>query len=290
MDSKELLKKIRRIQIKTRGLSHNIFAGQYHSTFKGRGMTFAENREYQYGDDIRDIDWNVTARQNKPYIKTYQEERELTIMLLVDLSASTTFGATAPAKRDTIAEIAATLAFSATQNNDKVGALFFTDKIEKYIAPAKGKQQIMLIIQQLLDYKPTSTQTDISLALKHFTNATPKRTTAFLISDFIDTPPYKQALQLAQNKHDIIAIQIYDKRDAQLTDLGLIQLTDLETRQTRWIDTSLSSTRKQYDRWWYQRQQQMTQTLRATHTDHISVTTDDDYVSALMTLFNHRAR
>ncbi len=290
MDSKELLKKVRKIEIKTRGLSQNIFAGEYHSAFKGRGMMFSEVREYQFGDDIRDIDWNVTARHNKPFVKVYEEERELTVMLLVDMSASGLFGAVGQEKRDMIAEIAATLAFSATQNNDKIGALFFTDHIEKFITPQKGKKQIMLIIRELLDFKPEGTRTDIAAAVKYFANASKKRTTAFLISDFIDSSDYVQALQIARNRHDLMAIQVYDKRDAQMTDVGLVRFADLETGATRWIDTSSKATRKAYDKWWYQRQQRMAEALNSSRVDFVSVATDEDYVRQLRALFDHRMR
>lgn len=208
MDAKELLKKVRKIEIKTRGLSQNIFAGEYHSAFKGRGMMFSEVREYQYGDDIRDIDWNVTARHNHPYIKVYEEERELTVMLLVDMSGSREFGAEGVEKREMIAEIAATLAFSASQNNDKIGALFFTDKVEKFIPPKKGKKHILLIIRELLDFKPESRGTDIGAALRYFTDAMRKRSTMFVISDFIDSHDYTKALSLARNKHDVMAVQV----------------------------------------------------------------------------------
>lgn len=289
MDSKDLLKKIRKIEIKTRGLSQNIFAGEYHSAFKGRGMMFSEVREYQYGDDIRDIDWNVTARHNKPFVKVYEEERELTVMLLVDLSASGLFGACGDEKRQMIAEISATLAFSASTNNDKIGAIFFTDRVEKYIPPNKGKKQILLIIRELLDFKPQGTGTDIAQAVKYFTNASKKRTTAFLISDFIDRSDYKQPLQIARNKHDLMAIQVFDRRDAQLPDIGLYRFHDLESGQDRWIDTSSRKVRKAYDSWWYKRQQHMADTLRAAHIDSVSVTTDEDYVKSLMALFKNRS-
>ena len=290
MDSKELLKKVRKIEIKTRGLSQNIFAGEYHSAFKGRGMMFSEVREYQYGDDIRDIDWNVTARHNKPFVKVFEEERELSVMLLVDFSASGLFGALGEEKRDKIAEIAATIAFSASQNNDKIGAIFFTDKIEKFITPGKGMKQILLIIRELIDFKPEGTRTDIANAVKYFANASKKRSTAFLISDFIDNTDYKQALQIAHNRHDLMAIQVYDKRDAQMSDLGLVRFADLETGRTRWIDTSSKSTRKAYDKWWYDRQQRMAETLRSARVDFVSMASDEDYVKQLMALFHHRSR
>jgi uncharacterized protein (DUF58 family) len=288
MDSNELLKKVRKIEIKSRGLSQNIFAGEYHSAFKGRGMMFSEVREYQYGDDIRDIDWNVTARHNHPYIKVYEEERELTVMLLVDVSSSRNFGAIGDEKRQMIAEIAATLAFSAIQNNDKIGAVFFSDKIEKFIPPKKGKKHILFIIRELLDFTPQSNGTDIALALRYFTDAMKKRCTTFLISDFIDANDYEKPLTIACNKHDMMAMQVYDKRDAKLPNVGLMRVADLETGHTQWIDTSSSRVRKVYDKWWYDRQQQMADTLQHSRVDYISVATDEDYVKALMGLFKTR--
>ena len=288
MDANELLKKVRRIEIKTRGLSQNIFAGEYHSAFKGRGMTFAEVREYQYGDDIRDIDWNVTARHNHPYIKVYEEERELTVMLLVDVSGSRLFGAVGEQKREMIAEIAATLAFSAIQNNDKIGVIFFSDKIEKFIPPKKGRKHILFIIRELIDFTPESTGTDIAMVLRYFTDALKKRCTTFLISDFIDEHDYSKPLAVARNRHDVIALQVYDKRDTQMPDVGLMRVLDLETGSSRWIDTSSSRVRKAYGRWWYDRQQRMAETLRSRRIDFASVATDEDYVRALMGLFKNR--
>lgn len=288
MDANELLKKVRRIEIKTRGLSNNIFAGEYHSAFKGRGMTFSEVREYQYGDDIRDIDWNVTARHNRPYIKVYEEERELTVMLLIDVSASRLFGAVGPEKREMIAEIAATLAFSAIQNNDKIGVIFFSDKIEKFIPPKKGRKHILLIIRELLDFTPENSGTDISVVLRYFTDALKKRCTTFLISDFIDDHDCSKALTVAANRHDVYGIQIYDKRDTQLPNVGLVRVADLETGADKWIDTSSSKVRKSYNKWWYQRQQSMTETLKKNRIDFVSIPTDEDYVSPLMGLFNKR--
>ena len=222
MDSNELIKKVRKIEIKTRGLSQNIFAGEYHSAFKGRGMTFAEVREYQYGDDIRDIDWNVTARHNHPYVKVYEEERELTVMLLVDVSASRNFGAVGEEKRQMIAEIAATIAFSAIQNNDKIGALFFSDRVEKFITPKKGRKHILFLIRELLDFTPQSRGTDIAAAVRYFTDALKRRCTMFLISDFIDSGDYRTPLTVAMSRHDVMAIQVYDKRDSSLPDVGLM--------------------------------------------------------------------
>lgn len=288
MDAKDLLKKVRKIEIKTRGLSQNIFAGEYHSAFKGRGMMFSEVREYQYGDDIRDIDWNVTARHNHPYIKVYEEERELTVMLLVDVSGSRYFGAEGQEKREMIAEIAATIAFSASQNNDKIGALFFSDKIEKFIPPQKGKKHILLIIRELLDFKPEGRGTDIGTALRYFADAMKKRCTTFLISDFIDEHDYSKPLAVARNRHDVIALQVYDKRDTQMPDVGLMRVLDLETGASRWIDTSSAKVRKAYGRWWYDRQQRMAETLRSRRVDFASVATDEDYVRALMGLFKNR--
>ena len=288
MEANELLKKVRKIDIKTRGLSQNIFAGEYHTAFKGRGMTFSEVREYQYGDDVRDIDWNVTARHNRPYVKVYEEERELTVMLLVDVSRSRLFGAVGEEKREMIAEIAATIAYSAITNNDKIGVLFFSDKIEKFIPPKKGKKHILLIIRELLDFTPESQGTDIGTALRYLTDALKKRSTTFLISDFIDSHDYTRQLQVAVSKHDLIAIQVYDKRDASLPDLGLMRVTDLEPGHTRWIDTSMKSTRNAYGKWWYERQQQMVETLRKSRVDLASIATDEDFARALMALFKNR--
>ncbi len=290
MDSSELLKKVRKIEIKTRGLSQNIFAGEYHSAFKGRGMMFSEVREYQYGDDIRDIDWNVTARHNRPFVKVYEEERELTVMLVVDVSGSRNFGAVGEEKRQMIAEISATLAFSAIQNNDKIGAVFFSDKIEKFIPPKKGKKHILFIIRELLDFKPQSRGTDIAMAMRYLTDAMKKRCTMFVISDFIDSSDYRKPMSIACNKHDVMALQVYDKRDSQLPDVGLMQICDLETGATRWIDTSSGKVRKAYDKWWYDRQQTMSSILRSSRVDYSSVATDEDYVTALMSLFKNRGR
>ena len=288
MDANELLKKVRKIEIKTRGLSQNIFAGEYHSAFKGRGMTFAEVREYQYGDDIRDIDWNVTARQNHPYVKVYEEERELTVMLLIDVSGSRNFGAVGVEKREMMAEIAATLAFSAIQNNDKIGVMFFSDKIEKFIPPKKGRKHILFIIRELLDFQPENTGTDISKALQYLTDAIKKRCTTFLISDYIDDNNYQKALSIANNKHDVTAIQVYDKRDAQLPDVGLLKIKDLETGREQWLNTSSSRVRQAHNKWWYERQQQTTEIMHRCRVDLASVATDEDYVKALMGLFQKR--
>lgn len=288
MDANELLKKVRRIEIKTRGLSQNIFAGEYHSAFKGRGMTFSEVREYQYGDDIRDIDWNVTARHNHPYVKVYEEERELTVMLLVDVSGSRLFGAVGDEKREMIAEIAATLAFSAIQNNDKIGVIFFSDKIEKFIPPKKGRKHILFIIRELIDFTPDNRGTDLGMVLKYFADALKKRCTTFLISDFIDEKDYYKALSIASNKHDVYGIQVYDKRDSQLPDVGLMRVSDLETGEERWVDTSSKKVHNEYGRWWYERQQVMSDTLKRCGVGSVSVATDEDYVAALMGLFKRR--
>ncbi len=288
MDANELLKKVRRIEIKTRGLSQNIFAGEYHSAFKGRGMTFSEVREYQYGDDIRDIDWNVTARHNRPFVKVFEEERELTVMLLVDVSGSRLFGAVGEEKREMIAEIAATLAFSAIQNNDKIGVIFFSDKIEKFIPPKKGRKHLLFIIRDLIDFTPESKGTDIGMVLRYFADALKKRCTTFLISDFIDEKDYRTALSIASNKHAVYGIQVYDKRDAALPDVGLMRVADLETGREQWIDTSSKKVRNEFSRWWYERQQNMSETLKRCRVASTSVATDEDYVTALMGLFKKR--
>ena len=288
MERNELLKKVRKIEIKAKGLSQNIFAGEYHSAFKGRGMTFSEVREYQYGDDVRDIDWNVTARYNKPYVKVYEEERELTVMLLVDVSGSRDFGAVGETKREVMAEVAATLAFSAIQNIDKVGVIFFTDRIEKFIPPKKGRKHILLVIRELLDFTPQSTGTDINQALEYMTSALKKRCTTFLVSDFIDTHDYYKAMSIANHKHDLIAIQVYDKREAQLPDVGLMRVLDAERGNVRWVDTSSRRVRQAYGRWWYDRQQALADTVQRCKVDLATVATDEDYVRSLMALFKQR--
>lgn len=288
MDKSELLKKVRKIEIKAKGLSQNIFAGEYHSAFKGRGMTFSEVREYQYGDDVRDIDWNVTARQNHPYIKVYEEERELTVMLLVDVSGSKDFGAVGETKRDMMAEIAATLAFSAIENNDKVGVILFSDKIEKFIPPKKGRKHILLVISTLLDFKPENKGTDVNCALEFLTSGIKKRCTSFLVSDFIDEGDYSKTLSIANNKHDLIAVQVYDKREMQLPDVGLMRVYDAETGEERWINTSSKKVRETYQRWWYQRQLKMSEKLQHSRVDLASIATDEDYTKALLALFKRR--
>ena len=288
METSELLKKVRRIEIKTRGLSRNIFAGQYHSAFKGRGMAFSEVREYQYGDDIRDIDWNVTARYVRPYVKVFEEERELTVMLLIDVSGSRDFGSVNVMKKEVITEIAATLAFSAIQNNDKIGVVFFSDKIEKFIPPQKGKKHILYVIRELIDFQPDKKQTNIAQALKYLTNAIKKRCTAFLISDFIDKDGFKDALTIANRKHDVVAIQVYDGRETELPAVGLIKIKDAETGQERWIDSSSARVRAAYKEWWDRRQAAMSDSFKKCRVDSVSIRTEDDYVKALIALFDKR--
>lgn len=288
METSEILKKVRRIEIKTRGLSSNIFAGEYHSAFKGRGMTFSEVREYQYGDDIRDIEWNVTARFGKPYIKVFEEERELTVMLLVDVSGSLDFGSVKQFKRDMVTEIAATLAFSAIQNNDKIGVIFFSDKIEKFIPPKKGRKHILYIIRELLEYKPESQQTNIAFALEYLTRALKRRCIAFMLSDFIDQHSFLQPLSIASHKHDVVAIQVYDKRVAELPDVGLLKVHDAETGQEQIIDTSSRAVREAQAKWWKQQTMRLKDTFSRSKVDAVSVRTDQDYVSVLRSLFANR--
>ncbi len=288
MDTSELLKKVRRIEIKTRGLSQNIFAGEYHSAFKGRGMAFSEVREYQYGDDIRDIDWNVTARYNKPYIKIFEEERELTVMLLVDVSASLNFGTVDSMKKEIVTEIAATLAFSAIQNNDKIGVIFFSDKIEKFIPPKKGRKHILYIIRELLGFEPESTQTDLAMALRFLTNAIKKKCTTFLISDFLDIYDYENALTIANRKHDIVAMQVYDPLEVELPSVGLIKMLDAETNKEVWIDTSSHKTRDLHHKWYQRQEYYKEKAFTSSRVDNISIRTDEDYVKALLNLFKQR--
>ncbi len=288
METSELLKKVRQIEIKTRGLSNNIFAGQYHSAFKGRGMAFSEVREYQFGDDTRDIDWKVTARYVRPYVKVFEEERELTVMLLIDVSGSKDFGTVSQMKRDVTTEIAATLAFSAIQNNDKIGVIFFSDKIEKFIPPQKGRRHILYIIRELIDFHPDDRQTDINQALKYLTNAIKKRCTAFLLSDFIDRGNYHDALTIANRKHDIVAIQVYDRRETELPTVGLMKVRDAETGQERWIDSSSKRVREAYRTWWDKRQAEMNAAFQKSRIDAVSIRTEDDYVKALLALFDKR--
>lgn len=285
MTSEELLQRVRKIEIKTRKLSRNIFAGEYHSQFKGRGMAFSEVREYQPGDDVRSIDWNVTARLNKPYIKVFEEERELTVMLLVDVSGSRNFGTLSQMKRDMMAEVAATLAFSTIANNDKVGVIFFSDKIEKFIPAKKGKTHVLHIIRELLSFEPQSTGTDIAQALQYFANAQKRHCTAFLISDFIDAGNMYQPLMIASNRHEVNAIQIYDRREAELPNVGLIKIHDAETGKDIWIDTAITSVRTNYAQAWRDNQDTIQQLFTRTGVDHVSIRTDEDYVKALMHLF-----
>lgn len=288
METTDLLKKVRHIEIKARGLSRNIFAGEYHSAFKGRGMAFSEVREYQYGDDMRDIDWNVTARYNRPYIKIFEEERELTVMLLIDVSESLGFGSQSRLKRDIVAEIAATLAFSAIQNNDKIGVIFFTDKVEKFIPPKKGKKHILYIIREILGFTPESSGTDLNVTLRYMTNAIKKRCTAFLISDFIDASDYRQALRIAAKKHDVAAIQVYDKLSVELQPVGLMKVRDPETGEERWINTSSKKVRDRYHSWWNDLQLSMGNAFRQSGVDSVSVSTESDYVKLLLQLFKQR--
>ena len=285
MTSEELLKRVRKIEIKTRKLSRNIFAGEYHSQFKGRGMAFSEVREYQPGDDVRSIDWNVTARLNKPYIKVFEEERELTVMLLVDVSGSRNFGTLSQMKRDMMAEVAATLAFSTIANNDKVGVIFFSDKIEKFIPAKKGKTHVLHIIRELLSFEPTSTGTDVAQALQYFTNAQKRHCTAFLISDFIGSGAIYKPLLIASNRHKVNAIQIYDRREAELPNIGLVKFHDAETGNDLWVDTAIASVRNQYGQAWRDNQNDIEQLFTRTGVNHVSVRTDQDYVKALMHLF-----
>lgn len=288
METSDILKKVRHIEIKTKGLSNNIFAGQYHSAFKGRGMAFSEVREYQYGDDIRDIDWNVTARFSKPYIKVFEEERELTVMLLIDVSGSLEFGTRKQTKKDMMTEIAATLAFSAIHNNDKIGVIFFSDRIEKFIPPKKGRKHILFIIRELLDFKAESRRTDVKLGIEYLTNVMKRRCTAFILSDFIDRNDYQNALTIANRKHDVIAIQLYDKRAAELPNVGLMKIRDAETGYEQWIDTSSARIRNLHSKGWRDSQAHLQNTFNRSNVDAVSVRTDHDYVKALLSLFAKR--
>jgi uncharacterized protein (DUF58 family) len=287
METTDLLKRVRKIEIKTRGLSRHIFAGEYHSAFKGRGMAFSEVREYQYGDDIRNIDWNVTARFNHPYIKVFEEERELTVMLLVDISGSREFGTAMRFKKALIAEISAVLAFSATQNNDKVGVILFSDRVEKFIPPKKGRQHILRVIRELIEFEPENTQTNVSVALQYLTNAIKKRSTAFVISDFV-SPPFEDALKIASRKHDMVALRIYDAHEAKMPAIGLVQFRDAETGQTLWADTSVARVRNQYEQHWNGIQRKLDETFRRSGIDNTFIRTDEDYVKPMMKLFKQR--
>ena len=288
MEANELIERVRRIEIKARGLSSNLFAGQYHSAFKGRGMAFSEVREYQYGDDVRDIDWNVTARMSKPYIKVFEEEREMTVMLMVDVSASLDFGTVRQMKKEMETEIAATLAFSAIQNNDKIGVIFFSDRIEKFIPPKKGKKHILYIIRELLDFKPESRRTDVKMAIEYLTNVLKKRCTAFVLSDFIDKNDFTDALTIANRKHDVVAIQVYDRRVAELPDVGLMKVRDAETGHEQYIDTSSKALRRAHREWWLEKQEGMNIAFTKSRVDSVSIRTDEDYVKALLALFAKR--
>lgn len=288
METAELIKKVRKIEIKTRGLSHNIFAGQYHSAFKGRGMSFSEVREYQYGDDVRDIDWNVTARFNKPFVKVFEEERELTVMLIIDVSQSLDFGTIKQTKRDMLTEIAATLAFAAIQNNDKIGVIFFSDVIEKFIPPQKGRKHILYIIRELLNFEPKSNGTDLKVPLEYLTNALKKRCNAFVLSDFIAPANYKNALTIANRKHDVVAIQIYDRRLVELPKIGLMKMHDAESGKDFYIDTSSAKVQEAQRKWWRSLNETVGDILKKSRVDSVSVRTDQDYVKALMALFAQR--
>ena len=290
MEATDLLKKVRQIEIKTRGLSRNIFAGEYHSAFKGRGMAFSEVREYQFGDDIRSIDWNVTARYNHPYVKIFEEERELTVMLLIDVSGSREFGTREMLKKNIITEISAILSFSAIQNNDKIGVIFFSDKIEKFIPPKKGKSHILRIIRELIDFEPEDRGTNITETLRYLTNAIKKRCTAFVISDFMDNrDDLELALSIANNKHDVVALKIYDERETELPPMGLIKLKDAETGKYVVVDSASAKTRAMYRKWWLKHMAKLDTLFKRCGVDNVAINTSEDYVKSLMTLFKKRA-
>lgn len=291
-DSSDILRQVRKIEIKTRGLSNDIFAGHYHSAFKGRGMAFSEVREYRVGDDVRDIDWNVTARSRSPHIKVYEEERELTMMLLVDVSGSRMFGTADKLKKNVITEIAAVLAFSATENNDKVGCILFSDRIEKFIPPKKGRSHILMIIRELIEFVPQHGGTALSEPFRYLTNVLKKRCTAFVLSDFMepeeDRKRFEDALRIASGKHDIVGIRVYDRRDAELPDVGIMEVQDAETGRKMWIDTSLAALRDHYRGEWERLSRETASVLNRSRVDNVSVATDEDYVKALIKLFNRR--
>ncbi|MCH5310560.1 MAG: DUF58 domain-containing protein [Prevotella sp.] len=289
MDTQEILKKVRKIEIKTRRLSANIFAGQYHSAFKGRGMAFSEVREYQFGDDVRDIDWNVTARFHRPYVKVFEEERELTVMLMIDVSGSLDFGTRVQLKRDMVTEIAATIAFSAIQNNDKIGVVFFSDRIEKYIPPKKGRKHILYIIREMLDFHPESRETDLGGALEFLSSVMKRKCTAFVLSDFYERKNFLQPLTIANRKHDVVALQVYDHWDRQLPDVGLLRVVDAETGTEQYVDTSSRSVRDAHHKYWMKRQIRLNETLQKCQVDSISVATNEDYVKQLLMLFKRRS-
>ena len=289
METSEIIKKVRKIEIKTRGLSSNIFAGQYHSAFKGRGMAFSEVREYQFGDDVRDIDWNVTARFHRPYVKVFEEERELTVMLLIDVSGSLDFGTQRQMKRDMVTEIAATIAFSAIQNNDKIGVIFFSDKIEKYIPPKKGRKHILYIIREMLDFQPESRRTDVKQAIEFLSSVQKRRTTAFILSDFYVRNDFQQSLQICNRKHDVVAIQVYDIRAKELPDVGLMKVVDAETGFEQYVGTGSRKLRQTYQRYWMGRQAELSETFNKSNVDHVSIATNEDFVKSLLLLFKQRS-
>ncbi len=293
MNAQELLKKVRKIEIKTKALSHQIFAGEYHSAFKGRGMAFSEVREYQYGDDVRNMDWNVTARMSAPYVKVFEEERELTVVLLIDISRSGLFGTVGETKRELVAEIAATLAFSAMINNDKVGALFFSDTVEKFIPPKKGRSHLLHIIREILEYTPEHDGTDIGEALRYLTNAIKRRCTAFVLSDMLDVdengaPRYEDALKVAVNRHDISVIRVYDPRERTIPDVGLVHVKDSETGKGAWVNTSSRSTRAAYEQWFRTASESAAKLFNRYQVDSVDTATDEDYVKNLIALFHRR--
>ena len=293
MSANDLLKKVLKIEIKTRALSHQIFAGEYHSAFKGRGMAFSEVREYQYGDDVRNMDWNVTARLRSPYVKVFEEERELTVVLLVDVSRSRLFGTVGSSRKDVLAEIAAVLSFSAIINNDKVGALFFSDKVEKFIPPKKGRSHLLHIIREIIEFEPTTDGTDISEALRYLTNAIKKKCTAFLLSDMIDVdkdgnPRYEEALKVAVNRHDLSVIEVYDPRERNIPDVGLVHVNDSETGKAAWVNTSDKKMRAAYEEWFRNMEQTSTRLFMKYNVDKVSIALNEDYVKGLMALFKNR--
>lgn len=288
-----LLKKVRKIEIKTKALSHQIFAGEYHSAFKGRGMAFSEVREYQYGDDVRNMDWNVTARLRAPYVKVFEEERELTVVLMIDVSRSALFGTRERTKRELIAEIAAVLAFSAIINNDKVGALFFSDKIEKFIPPKKGRSHLLHIIREIIELEPSSDRTDLSVALRYLTNAIKKKCTAFLLSDMLDVsetgkPKYEDAVKVAVNRHDLSVIRVYDHLEKVLPDVGIIHVKDSETGESSWINTGSKKVREEYSKWNAEVCKEVSKLFNRYHIDNVDINTGDDYVRGLMSFFKKK--
>ena len=290
MDALELFKQVRKIEIKTRGLSSNIFAGQYHSAFKGRGMAFSEVREYQFGDDVRDIDWNVTARFRRPFVKVFEEERELTVMLLIDVSGSLDFGTTQRTKREMATEMAAILAFSAIQNNDKIGVILFSDRIEKYIPPKKGRKHILYIIHEMLDFKPQSKRTNIAAAIEYLTRVMKRRCIAFVVSDFYAENSFQKELQIANSKHDVVAIQVYDQRAKTLPNVGLMKVKDAETGHEMFIDTASAKLRRAHTEYWLERMNTLKTTFAQSNVDWVSVATNEDYVKAMMLLFMQRGQ